>query len=118
MDHHFHQDSLLSGCFQVVKTFLIPFIKVEGMRLQFALERPFTTEMDRIFVEHIKNALLVSFSWGFFRPGNGGNRRKSQLKHDQFMCLNRFRQTFVSSHLVWFKNSETCQHCGCAVNVK
>ena len=51
---------LIAFVFQVVKTFLIPFIKSEGERLQHAVEGPLTSDMDKIFVDHIKTALLVS----------------------------------------------------------
>ena len=45
--------------FQTTKTFVLPYIKAEGERLQYALEGPLVNNVDKIAAEHVKSQILV-----------------------------------------------------------
>lgn len=45
---------------QVVKAFILPFIKPEGERLQYILEGTLINNADRISADHVKQTILVS----------------------------------------------------------
>ena len=47
--------------FQVIKAFVLPIIKAEAERVQFAAEGPMLNNIDRIAADHIKQALVVVF---------------------------------------------------------
>lgn len=44
---------------QVVKTFVVPYIKAEGERLQYALEGPLVNNVDKLAAERVKQSMLV-----------------------------------------------------------
>ena len=43
-----------------MQTFVVPYVKAEGERLQYALEGPMVNNVDKIAADHVKQALLVS----------------------------------------------------------
>ena len=44
---------------QVIKAFVMPYIRAEGERLQYVLEGTLVNNTDRISADHVKQAFLV-----------------------------------------------------------
>lgn len=42
-----------------MKTFVVPYIKAEGERLQYALEGPLVNNVDKLAAERVKQSMLV-----------------------------------------------------------
>jgi transcription initiation factor TFIID subunit 6 len=45
--------------YQVIKAFLLPYVKAEGERLQYIFEGVLINNADRIAADHVKQTLLV-----------------------------------------------------------